>query len=252
MAAAAGGLLVGQVLLGLLQAVAGGFECDLVVARLHGGQEWVPFDLQLRHLDVGLGSCPRRARASSSLAWFSDSVWMTFCWASARSASASRRLYSCWVVSNCTTTSPVFHRFTRLANELGDGERILRHHGRDQHFGLAALEFAASRDRDGDRTALDPRDRASRRRRPTAFALRISAGFPSRSRPTTPAPPSGSGHRGGSHFFCSFSHIHQRHRRTGRHAGDGHLVGVARQHFDFHGAVGPVPGHVDDRLSGAA
>ena len=49
------GLLVDHVLLGLMQAVLGGFQGEIVLACDDGGQQGIAADLELGEFDVGLG-----------------------------------------------------------------------------------------------------------------------------------------------------------------------------------------------------
>ena len=96
----------------------------------------------------GVLRIPRRWRGESA------SALMTCCSASARSASASLSLNSCWVVSNWTTTSPGCDQFAGLA-EVGDRHIGAADHGGGEHLGVAALQFAAGGDGEGDAALLD-------------------------------------------------------------------------------------------------
>ena len=123
--------------------------CRAAMAAMSG----IAAHFELGELDVGL-ALSMAYWDSSSVARASASALMTCCSASARSASASRSLNSCSVVSNCTTTSP------GCTSSPGSRRSVIGHigaadHRRGEHFGVAALQFAARGDGEGDAALFD-------------------------------------------------------------------------------------------------
>src|ERR1019366_3470750 len=138
--------------------------------------------------------------------------------------------------------------------EGGDGHVGAADHGGGEHFGVAALEFAAAGDGEGDAAVFDPGGGEFEGR---------GGGSGADNADGAPGEGSDNGHDGKQkedgaelHLWASFFagssfRIDQRDDGTGGHAGDGDFVGIARQDFDANGAVAAMLGDVDDGFAGA-
>lgn len=151
------GLLIDQVLLGLVKAILRGFHGQIVLAGHDGWQQRIAAHFQLREFKVGL------SLQVCHLRLFLSGI--------AGGLGLNHLLFGLGLIG-LGFAEIVFllrgielhhgvagrDQFSRFA-ELSDGERIDAGHRGDQRFRVAALQFAARRDRDDDLALFHPRSR---------------------------------------------------------------------------------------------
>src|ERR1019366_3740370 len=137
--------------------------------------------------------------------------------------------------------------------ERGDGHIAAANHGGGEHFGVAALEFAASGDGEGDAALFD------------AGGGELEGGGGSSGADDADGAPSEESDHGkdgeekeegaGLHFLASFFSgsafwINQGDHGARANSSNGDFVGIARLDIDADGAVAAIFGEVDDGLAG--
>ncbi len=149
------GLLVDHVLLGLMKPVLGGLHSEIVLLCDDGGQQRIAADFELGEFEIGLGGFELVAgfllRCLAGRLGLDD-LLLGFELIGLRFAEIEFLLGGIELDDDVAG----IHQFARIA-ERHDGHGVDARHGRDEHFGVAALQFAAGGNGDGDASALDAR-----------------------------------------------------------------------------------------------
>ena len=148
-----GGFLVGEVLGGLAEAIAGGFEEDLVLAGGDGGDEGIAADFEFGEFDVVLGvehGVLGLFVGGEGIGFGLDDLLLGF-------GEIGLGLLEFELLLGGVELDDDIAGGDEFAGfaELGDGHIGAADHGGGEHFGVAALEFAAGGDGEGDATLFD-------------------------------------------------------------------------------------------------